>query len=233
LKILALDTSTELCSVALSIDGAMLSHEVLAGNSHSELLLPMIDDLLAEAGWRLQELDGLAYGRGPGSFTGLRIGCGVAQGLAFGAGLPVVGVVTLAAIAEEVHDAMGEGDGPTDVLACIDARMHEVYAAAYRCTSGEMIELMPPTVLRPGDLALPAAGIWIGAGNGFATYRDLLEGQLAEVRPDIHPRARSIARLALARFQAGEAGPPESAEPLYIRDKVALKTCERPAKDGR
>jgi tRNA threonylcarbamoyladenosine biosynthesis protein TsaB len=229
LKILALDTSTELCSVALSIDGAMLSHEVVAGNSHSELLLPMIDDLLAEAGWRLQDLDGLAYGRGPGSFTGLRIGCGVAQGLAFGADLPVVGVVTLAAIAEEVHDSMGEGDRPTDVLACIDARMHEVYAAAYRCHAGTLVELLPPTVLRPGALVLPEAAIWIGAGNGFATYPDLLQGQLAEVRPDIHPRARAVARLALARFAAGEAGPAESAEPLYIRDRVALKTCERQA----
>lgn len=227
MKILALDTSTELCSVALSIDGGMLSHAEMAGNRHSELLLPMVDELLHDAGWRLDELDGLAYGRGPGSFTGLRIGCGVAQGLAFGAGLPVVGVVTLAAMAEEVHDAMAEGDRPTHVLACIDARMHEVYAAAYRCDAAGLVEVMAPAVLRPDALALPEGENWIGCGNGFATYRDLLRGQLAEVRPDIHPHARSIARLALPRFQAGETGPADAVEPLYIRDKVALKISER------
>lgn len=227
LKILALDTSTELCSVALAIDGGMLSHAVMAGNRHSELLLPMVDELLADAGWRLAELDGIAYGRGPGSFTGLRIGCGVVQGLAFGANLPVVGVDTLASMAEEVHADMAQADQPTHVLACIDARMHEVYAAAYRCTATGVEEIMVPAVLRPDALALPAGEAWIGCGNGFATYPDLLRGQLVEVRPDIHPHARSVARLALARFAAGKAGPAESAEPFYVRDKVALKTCER------
>lgn len=227
MKILALDTSTELCSVALSIDGGMLSHAVMAGNRHSEMLLPMVDDLLADAGWSLNELDGLAYGRGPGSFTGLRIGCGVVQGLAFGANLPVVGVVTLAAMAEEVHEDMAQGGEPTHVMACIDARMHEIYVAAYRCTPAGIEEIMAPAVMRPDALVLPEGDNWIGCGNGFATYPDLLRGQLVHVRPDIHPHARSVARLALARFQAGEAGPADSAEPLYIRDKVALKTSER------
>lgn len=227
MKILALDTSTELCSVALSIDGGMLSHAVMAGNRHSELLLPMVDELLHDAGWRLEELDGIAYGRGPGSFTGLRIACGVVQGLAFGAGLPVAGVVTLAAMAEEVHQDMALAGHPTHVLACIDARMHEIYAAAYRCTEDAVEEVMAPRVLRPDALELPAEGPWIGCGNGFATYPDLLRGHLAEVRADIHPHARSIARLALASFRSGLAGPAASAEPLYIRDKVALKTCER------
>lgn len=227
MKILALDTSTELCSVALSIDGGMLSHAVMAGNRHSELLLPMVAELLADAGWSLQALDGIAYGQGPGSFTGLRIGCGAAQGLAFGADLPVVGVSTLAAMAEELHDSMAEGDAPTAVLACLDARMNEVYAAAYRCTASGVDEITAPAVLKPGDLDLPAGDGWIGCGNGFATYPDLLRGRLVDVRPDIHPHARSIARLALPRFLAGEALPAERAEPLYVRDKVALKTCER------
>jgi tRNA threonylcarbamoyladenosine biosynthesis protein TsaB len=227
MKILALDTSTELCSVALSIDGGMLSHAEMAGNRHSELLLPMVDELLADAGWRLDELDGIAYGQGPGSFTGLRIGCGVVQGLAFGANLTVVGVSTLAAMAEEVHADMALGDQPTLVMACIDARMHEIYAAAYRCTAAGVEEIMAPAVLRPDALVLPEGEGWIGCGNGFATYPDLLKGQLHEVRADIHPHARSIARLALPRFLAGQQGPAESAEPLYIRDKVALKTCER------
>ncbi len=187
----------------------------------------MVDELLADAGWRLDELDGLAYGRGPGSFTGLRIGCGAVQGLAFGANLPVIGVVTLEAMAEEVHADMAQGDEPTYVLACIDARMHEVYVAAYRCTAEGVEEVAAPAVLKPDAVTLPASGVWIGCGNGFSTYPDLLRGQLAEVRADIHPHARSVARLALARFQAGEGGPAESAEPLYVRDKVALKICER------
>jgi len=127
---------------------------------------------------------------------GLRIGCGAAQGLAFGANLPVVGVVTLAAMAEEVHQDMALGDHPTHVLACIDARMHEIYAAAYRCTAAGVEEIMAPAVLPPAALALPEGGDWIGCGNGFSTYPDLLRGQLAEVRADIHPHARSIARLA-------------------------------------
>lgn len=227
MKILALDTSTELCSVALAIDGGMLSHAVMAGNRHSELLLPMVAELLADAGWGLGELDGIAYGRGPGSFTGLRIGCGAAQGLAFGADLPVLGIVTLAAMAEETHDVLAQGDEPTNVLACLDARMHEVYVAAYRCATGGVEEVMPPTVMPPQALVLPEGGGWVGCGNGFATYPDLLKGRLADVRPDIHPHARSVARLALPRFLAGEGRPAESAEPLYIRDKVALKTCER------
>ena len=227
MKILALDTSTELCSVALSIDGGMLSHAEMAGNRHSELLLPMVDELLHDAGWRLDELDGIAYGRGPGSFTGLRIGCGAAQGLAFGADLPVVGVITLAAMAEEMHDAMALGDEPTLVMACIDARMHEIYAGAYRCTATGVEEIMAPCVLRPDALVLPEGEGWVGCGNGFAAYPDLLKGQLAEVRADIHPHARSVARLALPVFEAGKAGPADSAEPLYIRDKVALKISER------
>lgn len=228
MKLLALDTSTELCSVALSIDGGMLSHAVMAGNRHSELLLPMVQELLHDAGWRLDELDALAYGEGPGSFTGLRIGCGVAQGLAFGTGLPVIGIGTLRAMAEEVHDSMAEAGQPTSVLACIDARMREVYVAAYRCDGDGIHEISPPRVLPPEAVRLPEAGCWIGCGNGFSTYPDLLAGQLAEVRADIHPHARSIARLALPILAAGAARPAETVEPVYIRDKVALKTCERP-----
>lgn len=227
MKILALDTSTELCSVALSIDGGMLSHAVMAGNRHSELLLPMVDDLLHDAGWRLDELDGIAYGRGPGSFTGLRIACGAVQGLAFGAALPVLGVSTLAAMAEEVHQDMALAGHPTYVLACIDARMQEIYVAGYRCLEDRVDEVMAPRVVRPDALALPDGEAWIGCGNGFATYPDLLRGQLLETRPDTYPHARSIARLALPHFLAGTTGPAETAEPLYIRDKVALKTCER------
>lgn len=219
MKILAFDTSTELCSAALLLDGAILEREEMAGNRHSELLLPMISDLLAEAGLGLHDLDGLAFGKGPGSFTGLRIGCGVAQGLAFGADLPVHGVVTLAAMALETE--------ASQVLACIDARMHEVYVAAYRRHGDALEEAAAPRVLKPAAVGLPDAGAWTGCGTGFAAYPDLLKDRLTAVRPDIHPRARAIARLARPVFAAGGGLPAEAAEPFYVRDKVALKTGER------
>lgn len=219
MKILAFDTSTELCSVALHLDGEWLIREEMAGNRHSELLLPMVESLLAEAGMTLSKLDGLAYGKGPGSFTGLRIGCGVAQGLALGADLPITGVITLA--------AMAYSTGAEQVLACIDARMHEIYAAAYRLQGADLIEVMPPSVLKPADLVLPTGGTWIGCGTGFATYPDLLSSQLIHIRPDIYPHARAVAQLALPEFASGRGTSPDMAEPFYVRDKVALKTCER------
>ncbi len=219
MNILAFDTSTELCSAALRLDGAWLVREEMAGNRHSELLLPMVESLLAEAGLSLRALDGLAYGKGPGSFTGLRIGCGIAQGLAFGADLPVVGVVTL--------EAMAYATGAGQVLACIDARMHEIYAAAYRRQDGVMVEVAAPAVLKPAELTLPDEGDWLGCGTGFAAYPDLLAGRLSEVRPNAYPHAQAVAQLALPVFAAGLGAAPELAEPVYVRDKVALKTCER------
>jgi tRNA threonylcarbamoyladenosine biosynthesis protein TsaB len=219
LKILAFDTSTELCSAALLLDGAWLVREELAGNRHSELLLPMVESLLAEAGLSLQALDGLAYGRGPGSFTGLRIGCGIAQGLAFGADLPVAGVITL--------EAMAYATGADQVLACIDARMHEIYAAAYRRQDGVMIEVVAPAVLKPAELNLPCEGDWLGCGTGFAAYPNLLADRLCGVLPNIYPHAQAVAQLALPVFASGLGAAPETAEPVYVRDKVALKTCER------
>jgi tRNA threonylcarbamoyladenosine biosynthesis protein TsaB len=219
LKILAFDTSTELCSAALYLDGTWQVREEMAGNRHSELLLPMVESLLAEAGIGLRDLDGLAYGKGPGSFTGLRIGCGVAQGLALGADLPVTGVITL--------EAMAYSTGAARVLACIDARMHEVYAAAYRRQGDGMVESSPPAVLKPADLTLPEEGDWLGCGTGFAAYPDMLSGRLREARPDVFPHARAVAELALPVFAAGRGAAPDTAEPFYVRDKVALKTCER------
>jgi tRNA threonylcarbamoyladenosine biosynthesis protein TsaB len=219
LNILAFDTSTELCSAALLVNGAWLVREEMAGNRHSELVLPMIEAILAEAGVALRNLDGLAYGKGPGSFTGLRIGCGVAQGLALGADLPVVGVITL--------EAMAWSTGAERTLACIDARMQEVYAAAYRREGDTMVEAAAPTVIKPADLSLPDGGGWLGCGSGFLAYPDLLAGRLAEVRPGVYPHARAVAELAMPVFAAGGGAAPDSAEPAYVRDKVALKTCER------
>lgn len=220
MKLLAFDTASEWCSAALLIDGAVIHRAAHAGQKHSELLTPMIGELLAEAGLKLRDLDGLAFGHGPGSFTGLRIACGVAQGLGLGADLPVLGVSTLEALAEEA------GEGAPEVLACLDARMNEVYAglyrregAAWRCLAGPVVcpPLLAPAAQSPGC---------IGAGPGFSAYPDLAaRADLSRIVADAIPHARAIARLAAPRI--GEFAAPETAEPIYVRDKVALKICER------
>lgn len=228
MKILAFDTSTEWCSAALYVDGAVHGQAVLAGQKHSELLLPMVRGVLAEAGLALGQLDALAVGHGPGSFTGLRIACGVAQGLAFGAGLPVIAVVTLEAMAAQaLRDTQAVG-----AVACIDARMSEVYAALYEKTDSGLHEVLAPGLYAPAQAPLPAAGqAYVGCGSGFGAYADILAeryaGTLAAIRADIHPHAEAIARLAVDKWQRGDTLAPAAVEPLYIRNKVALKTCER------
>jgi tRNA threonylcarbamoyladenosine biosynthesis protein TsaB len=223
LKILALETSSEYCSVALLSGDAMLARESLAVQRHSELLLPMVDEVLAEGGLHLQGLDGIAFGAGPGGFTGLRIACGVAQGLAFGAGLPVVGICTLEALAEQA--------GAERVIAALDARMGQLYHAAYERQDGVWSELREPSLCQPVDAPqVPEAG-WTGCGSGFdaheAALRERYDGRLSRVIPGLHPRAQEMARLAAPRFAAGQGMDPAEAHPLYVRNKVALKTHER------
>ena len=223
MKILALDSSTELCSVALWLDGEMLVRGELAGQRHSELLLPMVQDVLTEAGLDLRVLDGIAFGEGPGSFTGLRIGCGVAQGLAFGADLPVAGVCTLQALAE----ASGAGR----VIACLDARMGEIYHGVYEKIEDEWRTLISPGLSSPQQAPEVAGERWTGCGNGFAAHGEVLRrhyaGQLIEVMPDVLPHAAQIAVLGAAQFKRGLGRDAAEAAPLYIRNKVALKTSER------
>lgn len=223
MKLLALDTSTEYCSIALWLDGAVLLRHELVGQRHSELALGMVDSLLAEAGATLDALHGIAFGMGPGSFTGLRIACGIAQGLALGAGLPVAGISTLLAVAE--------GSGQDKVLACLDARMGEVYCAGYERDGAGWRERLSPGLCAPADVPLPDGAGWAGCGSGFAQYGAALaarlEGRLDAVLPDVPPRADYIARLAEAEFARSGGMAAEEALPLYIRDKVALKTCER------
>ncbi|MFN3594507.1 MAG: tRNA (adenosine(37)-N6)-threonylcarbamoyltransferase complex dimerization subunit type 1 TsaB [Thiobacillaceae bacterium] len=223
MKILAFDTSTEWCTAALWLDGELLVSEVEAGQSHSQLLLPMLARLLAEAELTLGGLDGLAFGRGPGAFTGLRIACSVVQGLGMGAGLPVVGVMTLEAMAEET--------AAERVLACLDARMGELYGAEFERRGQEWSVAAGPGLYRPEDLPLPGGTGWVGCGNGFAAHGEVLRsragGQARAIRPQVIPHARSIARLAAARFARGEGGAAEDAQPYYLRDKVALKRSER------
>jgi len=224
LKILALDTSTEYCSAALRIDGATDSREVLAGQRHSELVLGMIDELLSARQLNVRDLDGIAFGEGPGSFTGLRIACGVVQGLAFGANVPVAGIGTLL--------AMAEGSGVERVVCCVDARVHEIYHAAYERENGAWRAVHEPSICAPALApALPGEG-WLACGSGFKAYADALEqryaGRLSRIDLTIYPRAADIAKLAQAVFEAGRAVRAEDAAPLYLREKVALRIDERP-----
>ncbi len=225
MKILALDTATEGCSAALWADGAISQREVEVDRGHAELILSMIDDLLAESALTLARLDAIAFGRGPGSFTGVRLAASVTQGLAFGAGLPVVPISDLRAVAQR---AWARDAASQRVLVCNDARMQEVY---WGCFALGADQLMAPIdaerVDKPAAVQMPAA--WVGAavaaaGRGFAAYPQLranLASQLIRIDPDILPAAHEIACLAAAEVRAGRILPPEQAVPIYLRDEVA------------
>jgi tRNA threonylcarbamoyladenosine biosynthesis protein TsaB len=223
LNLLALDTSTDWCSAALWVDGRMLCRDVQAGHRHSELILTMIDGLLAEACVDLSALDGVAFGAGPGSFTGIRIACGVAQGLAFGANLPVVAVGTL--------DCLAEASGAERVIACVDARIGDVYLAASMRAGDAWHSVVAPCVCRPEQAPAVEGAGWLGCGSGFAAYGEGLRRRyrdnLGEVRPDIVPHAREVATLGARALARGAAVSPDQAAPLYVRDKVALSVAER------
>jgi tRNA threonylcarbamoyladenosine biosynthesis protein TsaB len=216
MKFAAFETSTEWCSVAVWSDGGIAGVEERAGHAHSERVLPMLERLLAAAGISIAQLDAVAFGAGPGSFTGLRIACGVAQGLAFARGLPVIGISTLEAMAEE--------SGATRVVACLDARMHEVYYSAIEKVGLRWQEVIPAQCVAPAAVQVPPGAGWVGCGNGFAAYGSL---GFNRVMPHIHPSAIAVARLAAPRFDAGEGVDAGFAVPVYVRDKVAFTIEER------
>lgn len=223
MNILAFDTSTEYLSLALWRDGEVLAREQLAGQTHSSLILPQLREMLDEAGLELADLDGIAFGAGPGSFTGLRIGCGVAQGLAFGAGLPVLGVSTLLALAA--------ASGHDKVIACLDARMGEVYHAAYLRQEGGWLVVHEPGLYAPKKVPAVQGGGWCGIGSGWAAFGDALagcySGRVGHIEAAAFPHARDIAVLAAPLFAQGLGKPAHEAAPVYIRNKVALKMSER------
>lgn len=223
MKILALETSTEYCSVALWRDGEVTERCELVGQKHSEVLIEMVDALLRETGEKLKQLDGIAFGMGPGSFTGVRIACGATQGLALGANLPVVGVCTLQAVAEAT--------GRAKVVAALDARMNELYFAAYELHDGVWLTAVEPCLCKPDEAPVLEGDGWFGAGSGFAVQAEILgkryAGQLLDTDGGVIPRAAAIARIASARFASGLGDDAAMALPLYLRDKVALKTHER------
>ena len=227
MKLLAFDTSTRWLTVGGSDGTSFVARAEDVGNRHSQRLLPLIHTLLAEVGFTLRTLDGIAFGAGPGAFTGVRIACGVAQGLGLGADRPLLPVCTLEAIAQSAwHD-----HGATAVMPCLDARMREVYAAAYRRVDSGWREVRPPSVAPPQALPVADTGRdWFGAGDGYATYPGLIS-QLHLVAHDVatRPEARAIAELAAPRFAAGEGVDAADARPLYVRHRVALTTAERAA----
>ena len=209
MRFAAIETSTDWCSVAVWSDGEIAAIERRAGNRHSELALPMLENLLGKNG-----LDAVAFGAGPGAFTGLRIACGLAQGLAFGRGLPVIGISTLEALAQE--------SGATRVVACIDARMREVYYAALEKRAGRWHEVVSAQCVAPQSAPRPPGDGWIGVGSGFEVYGKALGGKVEMTRPGIHPSAVAVAQLAAPRLAAGEGVDAADAAPVYLRDKVAL-----------
>jgi tRNA threonylcarbamoyladenosine biosynthesis protein TsaB len=226
LRILAVETSTERCSVAVGDGVRWLVRDEAAGQSHSERALAMCAELLAEAGFALSRLDGIAFGAGPGSFTGVRIACGLAQGLALADGLPVVPVPTLAALAQ----AAWTSGGRERVVACLDARMREVYVAAYARRGETWVEVAAPAVLPPAAVAGLGGAGWFGAGSGFGAYPDLVaQLELAAADPSARPTAQAVGELALPRLAAGEGVAAAEALPLYVRHRVALTTAERDA----
>lgn len=226
MNILALETSTESGSCALLLGEHLSERRCPAGRPHSETLLPLIRELLSESGVKLAQLDAIAFGAGPGAFTGLRVACGVAQGLAVGADLPVVPVCGLEAMAATV--------GAPRVLSLLDARMGEIYAAAYELRDGAYALNGSIHVVAPESLELPAGGSWVAAGNALVAHPRLAETLRAagfSLRPEVLPQAAAIARLAARRPQAQI--DPSLAAPLYVRDKVAKTISERLGEGGR
>ena len=220
MRILSLDTSTEACSVALLLDGELRMRFQLTERSHAELVLPMIESLLDEAGIALADLDGLALGRGPGALTGLRHACGVVQGLALGANLPVVPVSSLAAVAAQVPAAAGES-----VLVCNDARMGEVYWGVYRREAdGALAPMTGEAVSPPDAVGAGSPPARHTAGNALPRYPALAERLRAaglQLHDGLYPRADAIERLGAIELAAGRGVPAEQALPVYVRDDVA------------
>lgn len=223
MKILAFDTSTEYLSLALWLDGKVMARDQLAGQTHSSLILPQLREMLDEEKLDLTDFDGIAFGAGPGSFTGLRIGCGVAQGLAFGAGLPVLGVSTLMALAS--------ASGQEKIIACLDARMGEVYHAAYVRQRGGWATVHAPGLYAPQAVPTVDGEGWHGIGSGWSAYREVLSGayagRVASIDGTAFPHAREMAALAAPLFAQGMGKPAHEAAPVYIRNKVAYTISER------
>jgi tRNA threonylcarbamoyladenosine biosynthesis protein TsaB len=229
-KLLAIETSAEGCSAALYLEGAIYQRFEVKPRGHSELILQQMDDLLQEHGVALKDLDAIAYGRGPGSFTGVRIAAAVTQGTAYGADLSVVPISTLAALAQQAFRTTGQ----RHLLTAFDARMKEVYWAAYQIDQSDLpVAVIEEQVIAPEAAPLPTGDKWYGVGSGWAAYatqlRSITTGLVTDIESRLLCQAYDIALLGAAEFQRGNSVPAEQALPIYLRDRVAQTITERQA----
>ena len=216
-KILALDTSSDACSVALWLDGDIVEDFRVVPRQHIQLLLPMADALLSDAGMSAGDLDAVAFGRGPGSFTGIRIATGIAQGLAFAADVPVLPISTLAAMALE----QGAAQGCDWIIAALDARMEEIYWCAYERVDGLPVAVLDEQVCRPAELRLVRSAPWLGVGPGFSYLAQMSAEVQAQIQApvlDIYPRASAMLPLAAQDLSRGLGLAPEDGLPVYLRE---------------
>lgn len=225
MKLLAVETATEACSAALLIDGEVTERFEIAPRQHTQLILPMVDQLLSDAQLKLTDLDGLAFSRGPGAFTGVRIATGVIQGLAFSADLPVAPISTLAAMAYGQYRSAAQ----KNILTAIDARMGEIYWAGYQFSdSGEMNESIPEQVISSAMAPLPESGEWFGVGSGWQSDGESLTARLGDrlvaTNASLLPHAADIALLAVPIIERGDGVSAANALPIYLRDQVAHKS---------
>ena len=221
MNLLAIDTSTEACSAALATDDSIIERFELAPRRHAELVLPMVEEVLAEAGATLSDLDGVAFGRGPGAFTGVRIAAGVIQGIAYGTGLRVARVSSLAAMAQQTLRELGH----YQVIALLDARIGEVYCGIFRAGTDDLMQPVgEEQVCGPGEVPLPPKRGWFGVGTGWAAYPQALQDRLGErlagMHAECYPHAADVARLARASFASGDTVEAAQALPVYLRDRV-------------
>jgi tRNA threonylcarbamoyladenosine biosynthesis protein TsaB len=227
MKLLALESSTETLSLALQTEAGLYTFDEVTGPAASQRILPEIQRLLTEANVKLAALDGIVYGTGPGAFTGLRVAVGVTQGLAFGADLPVIGISSVLAVAETARQiAQAE-----KVIVCLDARMGEIYHAAFVWQAESWQEISAAVVCKPHDVPSLDGDGWLGAGSGWKVFAETLlekySGQLQGTRPEMMPQANMMLALAQPLFAAGQAQSAQHAAPLYVRNRVALTATER------
>lgn len=225
MKILAIDTATEACSVALNMDGEVVEQYTVVPRSHASQVLPMVDTLLKEADVALTDLDAIAFDRGPGSFTGIRIGTSVVQGLAFGAELPVIPVSSLETMAAGIDNTTSD-----NLIVMLDARMDEIYWATFKRIGERFVLQGDEQLAKPAELVLPQ-GQWAVAGTGWGTYQNILRQQKGiewtECFADTLPRAADLVRLAVLRWNQDGGLEPNQAVPVYLRNNVARKKAEQ------
>lgn len=226
MPLLALDTSSDACSAAVLTDSACFTEFELTPRAHTQLILPMVESVLKQAGLVLAEMDAIAFGRGPGAFTGVRIATGVAQGLALAAGKPILPISTLAALAQQAY----QQTQAQQILVALDARMGEVYWGVFTSNNGKLELQGEEQVLKPEAIELPSDGAWIAVGSGWSAYPELAakaQGLVTATYVDWLPSAEFIAQLAQLDYLAGKAIPAEQAQPIYLRNKIAQTTQER------